>query len=273
MKSNAMLKFWTAVFTLVIISCNPDAEDTPSDNNNGGSGVENNGGGGNNGGEEYTIGDSIHTCGATVHNPNLAYGTVTDQEGNVYKTIEIGNQEWMAENLNTTLYRNGDSIATGLSQTEWLQTLNTHEGAWIYYWDDSSYYECPYGKLYNWYACADSRGLCPAGWHIPSKVEWQVLVDYLGDDWTSGDKMKSKYYWPAHAMATPNNESGFSGLPGGYRILAQWVYLSQSGAWWTSTENGANYAWYRSLNELNSHVGSGTEYPKSSGYSVRCVRD
>ena len=117
-----------------------------------------------------------HTCGTlNVHNPDLIYGTMTDQEGNVYKTIVIGTQEWMAENLNTGVYRNGDAIVTDLDNAAWGATTS---GAWSYYNNDASF-ACPYGKLYNWFACTDSRGLCPTGWHVPSDAEWTTLTNFL----------------------------------------------------------------------------------------------
>jgi hypothetical protein len=130
----------------------------------------------NNGGGGTTTGTTLHTCGApNIHNPNLTYGSMTDQEGNVYKTIVIGTQEWMAENLNTSIYRNGDPIPTNLDAATWLATTS---GAWAYYNNDASN-ACPCGKLYNWYTCVDARELCPVGWHVPSDEEWTLLTEYL----------------------------------------------------------------------------------------------
>ncbi|MFM7104522.1 MAG: fibrobacter succinogenes major paralogous domain-containing protein, partial [Flavobacteriales bacterium] len=194
-----------------------------------------------------------HSCGAAnVHNPNLTYGSMTDQEGNTYKTIVIGTQEWMAENLNTSIYRNGDAIPTGLSNSQWQ---NTTQGAWAYYNNDASY-ACPYGKLYNWYACVDARGLCPTGWHVPGEGEWNVLVKYVDPvaDTTcsfctqstiAGAMMKSAGtieggdgYWYANDPSDEGtNSSGFSGLPGGYRSnLGDYGYMGFTGGWWSSTQ-------------------------------------
>jgi len=126
-----------------------------------------------------------HTCGATnVHNPDKTYGTMTDQQGNVYKTIVIGTQEWMAENLKTTIYRNGNAIANITDYTQW-SGLTT--GAWASYANDSQL-DCPYGKLYNWYAVADPRHVCPTGWHVPTDGEWTSLTDYLGGEAISGER-------------------------------------------------------------------------------------
>ena len=137
------------------------------------------------------ISTSQHSCGAdSMHNPNLNYGSMTDQEGNVYKTIVIGTQEWMAENLKTSIYRNGNPIASNLSDVEWNSTSSTQLGAWAYYNNDIQY-ECPYGKLYNWYAVVDIRHLCPSGWHEPTKTELTALTYYLGDNLVGGGKMKT----------------------------------------------------------------------------------
>jgi uncharacterized protein (TIGR02145 family) len=134
------------------------------------------------------IGSSFHNCGATnVHNPDKTYGTMTDQQGNVYKTIVIGTQEWMAENLKTSIYRNGEAIANVTDGNQW-SGLTT--GAWCYY-ENNSQYDCPYGKLYNWFAVSDSRKVCPTGWHVPTQGEWTTLTNYLGGESIAGGKMKS----------------------------------------------------------------------------------
>jgi uncharacterized protein (TIGR02145 family) len=228
----------------------------------------------NNGG-----GTSAHSCGAlSVHNPDLTYGSMTDQEGNVYKTIVIGTQEWMAENLNTSIYRNGDAIPTGLSNAEWENTINTQQGAWAYYNNDASY-ACPYGKLYNWYACVDARQLCPVGWHVPSDDEWTVLTDFLGGEGVAGGKMKTTGTIDAATglWLYPNtgatNNSGFSGAPGGLRY-GSGVYDSfgYNGYWWSSSEAGTFNAWFGFLNYGSDDVVPGN-FLKHYGFSVRCLRD
>ena len=163
----------------------------------------------------FTTGTTLHSCGApNVHNPDLTYGSMTDQEGNVYKTIVIGTQEWMAENLNTSIYRNGDAIPTNLDNAAWFGATS---GAWAYYNNDSSYV-CPYGKLYNWYACADARQICPMGWHLPTDAEWTMLTNYLGGLFVAGGKMKSTSDLWGSVNVEATNSSGFSGIPGGKRI-------------------------------------------------------
>ena len=210
-----------------------------------------------------------HTCGEdSVHNPDKTYGTMTDQQGNVYKTIVIGAQEWMAENIKTTIYRNGNAIANITDNTQW-EGLTT--GAWASYTNDSQF-DCPYGKLYNWYAVADPRHVCPTGWHEPTDAEWTMLTDYLGGEAVAGGKMKTISGWQAPNQSA-TNESGFSGLPGGYRGSdGDFGIVGGYGLWWSSSESGTVNAWYRYLyyNDGGAYQGSSN---RRSGVSVRCLRD
>jgi uncharacterized protein (TIGR02145 family) len=229
------------------------------------------------GGQACTLtrqtGFTEHTCGAdNVHNGTLTYGSMIDQQGYVYKTILIGNQEWMAENLKTTIYRNGETIANVTDNAQW-QSLTT--GAWAFYTNDSQY-DCPYGKLYNWYAVADQRNICPIGWHVPTDAEWTTLTDYLGGAAVAGGKMKTTLvpntfpYWIQNNSAT--NESGFSGLPGGYRFdYGAFENIRYYGSWWSSSEFGTN-AWQRRLN-YDSGIVTRYNILKTLGNSVRCLRD
>ena len=219
----------------------------------------------------FTTGTTLHSCGAeNVHNPDLVYRSMTDQEGNVYKTIVIGTQEWMAENLNTSLYRNGDAIPTNLDNTTWQ---NTTDGAWAYYDNDISY-ACPRGKLYNWFACTDARNLCPQGWHIPSDNDWTELTNYLGGDAIAGSKMKSSgtLYWLS-SNTESDNSSGFSATSGGMRHRnGTYQLIGANGQWWSSTPFNSTSAWNRLLisGNINAEIiASRKEY----GFSVRCLRD
>jgi uncharacterized protein (TIGR02145 family) len=198
---------------------------------------------------------------------------MTDQEGNVYKTIVIGTQEWMAENLNTSIYRNGDPIPTNLDSATWQATTS---GAWAYYDNDASY-ACPYGKLYNWYACADARQLCPVGWHVPSDPEWTVLRNYLGDE--AGGKMKTTGTIEAgtglwHSPnTTATNSSGFSGAPGGGRgYTGNYFAIGNGGDWWSSSELSPNLAMFLLLYGPDVFPNFYSNY-KQAGFSVRCLRD
>lgn len=221
-----------------------------------------------------------HICGANyVHNPNLPYSIMTDQEGNAYRTILIGEQEWMAENLKTSTYRNGDTIPYVTDDSEW-STLNT--GAYCFYNNDATF-NCPFGKLYNWYTVVDSRNVCPVGWHVPTDDELSLLVNFLDPDAdggnntnSSGGKMKSfgLQYW-GYPNLSAANESGFSGLPGGARYpLGPSNSLNYGGYWWSSTEGNSNYAWARVLDSNNGSCHRwGPEFSKRFGFSVRCLRD
>jgi uncharacterized protein (TIGR02145 family) len=227
-----------------------------------------------------TTGTSMHSCGAlNVHNPDLVYGSMMDQEGNIYKTIVIGSQEWMAENLKTTIYRNGDYIPN-LDNTLWQITTN---GAWTYLPQYDESYECPFGKSYNWYAVADARNLCPLGWHVPSHEEWLQLTDYLGGDLIAGGALKSvgtietnTGYWLSPNF-TATNSSGFSAVAGdnGSGGINGNDYTESD--FWTSTSWSSDRAWWHTLNygnstELDSSVGSYYMF-KRTGASVRCLRD
>jgi len=224
----------------------------------------------------FTTGTALHSCGAAdMHNPDLIYGSMTDQEGNVYKTIVIGTQEWMAENLSTSVYRNGDVIATGLSTSQWT---NTVQGAWAYFQNDASK-NCPFGKLYNWYSCVDARELCPTGWHVPTDADWTVLSDYLGGEAIAGGKMKTlgmsdsaTGLWSAPNSGATNS-SGFSGIPGGYRMLqGPYSNLEFIGYYWSSSDFVTLSAYYRYIiyDDVDLTRATGG---KGNGFSVRCLRD
>lgn len=214
---------------------------------------------------------------------NKSFSQVTDFDGNKYKTIKIDIQEWMAENLNVEHYRNGDIIPQVQDSAAWV---NLKTGAWCYY-ENNSVNGITYGKLYNWYAVNDQRGLAPKGWHIPSDTEWTKLTDYLGGVtkvinlsnglklWVIkevGGKLKDTILW-----ASPNtgatNEIGFTALPGGERgIYGYFDFKSEYGIFWTSSEVNDKDAWYRVLDCEFSDVFRDNDY-KEIGFSVRCVRD
>jgi uncharacterized protein (TIGR02145 family) len=199
----------------------------------------------------------------------IVYGEVTDIDNNKYKTVQIGTQIWMAENLNVSHYRNGDSIIQVLDKKVW-SNLNT--GAWSNYNYDTALGRI-YGKLYNWHAVNDQRGLAPSGWHIPSNNEWKILENYLGGYIEAG-KMKepgTSHWLSPNSEAT--NESGFTALPGGScAINGTFSNIGANGYWWTSTEYYASMAWYRSLDYQYPSIYNSTDN-KGNGFSVRCVKD
>ena len=180
------------------------------------------------------------------------------------KTITIGSQIWTSENLNVNTYRNGDVIPEVQDQNAWRE-LTT--GAWCYYENESAN-GTTYGKLYNWYAVNDPRGLAPAGFHIPYAEEWSFLTRYLGVE--AGTKMKSASGW--HENGNGTNSSGFEGLPGGGRFGdGTFGYLGSYGYWWMFAENDAGDV-SSGLDVSNGNVG--TNYnAKEDGFSVRCLRD
>lgn len=196
---------------------------------------------------------------------------LTDIDGNEYDTIKISSQLWMQQNLKTSHYRNGDPIPEITSNSLWLSSTS---GAWCWYNNDSITYAAIYGKLYNWYAVIDPRGLAPAGWHVPGLEEWTVLTTSLGGDSVAGGELKetgTTHWTPPNSGAT--NSSGFTGLPGGYRHFAgTFNFIGMGGIWWSSTETDTDYAWVRSLDYNIVEI---YEYSndKRAGVSVRCLRD
>ena len=188
-----------------------------------------------------------------------------DATTNNLNTIKIGTQTWTTKNLDVTTYRNGEVIPQVQDANAWA---NLRTGAWCYY-ENNTANGSSYGKLYNWYAVNDPRGLAPKGYHIPSDAEWTKLSDNLGDE--AGTKMKSSSGWKNNGNGT--NTSGFAGLPGGCRNYNGKVSnVGATGFWWSSSEYNTYYAWYRFLNSNNGNVFR-SYLNKQDGFSVRCLRD
>ena len=222
-------------------------------------------------GTAYGTEISFTTSSNIISNP----GSGVTFNGYTYKSILLGNgQEWMAENLRTAKYANGIPIPNITSDIQWP---NLTTGAFAYY-NNNNQYENPYGKLYNWYAVVDSRNICPTGWHVPNDAEWSMLINYLDPYVNSpiaGGKMKSigtQYWQSPNTGAT--NESGFSGLPGGYRWTnGNFMNLGTEGNWWsTSQVIGMNYSNYMVLNYNTSKI-SQNGYYRVLGLSVRCLKN
>ena len=196
---------------------------------------------------------------------------ISDVEGNYYNIVTIGSQIWMAENLRTTKYRNGEAILTGLSDTEWG---NATSGAYAIY-DNNNSNNIIYGKLYNWYAVNDNRNLCPTGWNVPTDIDLTVLSDYLGGIGIAGGKLKEAGY--SHWLS-PNsgatNESGFMALPAGERSGDDGGYyeLTKFAWFWSSTYYSPGWAIARGLGYNYSHMSEGRSGSKN-GHSVRCLKD
>ena len=208
----------------------------------------------------------LTACEETDNDPT----TVTDIDGNVYKTVTIGSQVWMAENLKTTKFRNGDPIPLITDAAAWASSTT---GAYCNYDNDEANAEV-YGRLYDWKSANDPRGICPEGWHIPTDAEWGTLIAFLGGDAVAGGKLKEKgtVHWNS-----PNNQAsdtvGFTALPAGERrATGQYIYLKQYGCWWSSTETDDLNAWIRYISNSTYYI-TRQIYSKKYAYSVRCIKD
>ena len=203
---------------------------------------------------------------------------VTDIDGNTYQTIVINGQEWMAENLRTGTYANGDSIPNISNANQWNEDLTT--GAWAHYNNDSQF-ENPYGKHYNWFAAADPRNACPVGWHVPTYQEWAFLLWTLGGD-QSGGKLKSigtieagtgLWYQPNLGA---DNLSGLNVLPAGINDGGGWELMGSWAALWTSSIEVVGHLstemYYVSVNTFDSNVELELQ-TGGSGFSIRCLKN
>ncbi len=212
-------------------------------------------------------------------NPDLTYGTVTDIDGNCYKTIQIGDQTWMAENLKTTRYNDGSIIPNLTDAYQWVVITNE---AYCWYLNDQNTYMNTYGALYNWYA-VNNGSLCPEGWHVSSNEEWSVLLEYLGGADIAGGKLMETgiNHWES-TLSEITNETGFTALPGGYITgephspygpHADFGYESIFGYWWTSTGYSLSTAFSRSIIAAYTSIRTHSDLGLRWGFSVRCVKD
>jgi uncharacterized protein (TIGR02145 family) len=197
-------------------------------------------------------------------------------------TSPIGTQLWTTKNLDVTTYRNGDTIPEITDPIAWTNAGLSSIGAWCYYNNDPANNNI-YGKLYNWHAVNDSRGLAPAGYHISTNGELITLGTFLGGDSVAGGKMKSigTSLWNA-PNTSATNESGFSGLPGGYKdvtftpVNSFFINLGNFGSFWTSTDGtggGGNNAFYYNLALNSAAITRNDSVPKQWGLSVRLIKD
>ncbi|HSA04237.1 MAG TPA: FISUMP domain-containing protein [Tenuifilaceae bacterium] len=237
------------------------------------------------------------------NNIDITYSTMTDQDGNVYKTVNIGTQVWMAENLKTTKYADGTPIALVNTTSTWLELTETSK-AYCWYNDDIAN-KTSYGALYTWAAAMNGaastsnnpsgiQGVCPTGWHLPSDAEWTQMENYLANNgynydgttgggfdkiakslastsgWfsSSGEGTVGNTDYPAY-----RNKSGFTALPGGGRDgEGRFDLVGSNGYWWSATGYYATYVWVRNLCSLYSDVNI-LHSTKDRGFSVRCVKD
>jgi len=182
--------------------------------------------------------------------------------------VNIGAQKWSNQNLDVTKYRNGDPIPYVSNSNLW-NGLRT--GAWCWYLNDSANYSS-YGRLYNWYAVNDPRGIAPVGWHVPTDAEWTELTNYLGGDLIAGTAMKSTigWFWGGNGV----NSSGFNALPGSYATADGMFPITpaQTGNWWSATPKDTYDAYGRGMIYSDNSV-SRAAHSKSKGFSVRVIKD
>jgi uncharacterized protein (TIGR02145 family) len=196
-------------------------------------------------------------------------GIIADQDGNSYKTVRIGSQTWMAENLRTTKFSDGTPIPLVTDKSAWI-ILSTPACCW--YKNDSTNKNL-YGVLYNGYA-VNTNKLCPVGWHISTDTDWTALITDLGGEKVAGGKLKESgttHWYEPNKYAT--NESGFTALPGGTRYTNGLFFTIRGiGYWWTFTGPDLLNGWYRSMSSVDGAV-SRNYIDSTNGFSVRCVKN
>jgi len=199
-------------------------------------------------------------------------GRISPSQFSEPNIVTIGTQTWTNKNLQSTTYRNGDIIPEVQDSTIW-NSLTT--GAWCYYNNDPAN-GVIYGKLYNWYAVNDARGLAPQGWHIPTETEWDSLMTTLGGISVAGGPLKATglTYW-AGPNTGATNSSGFTGLPGGFRNtpLGNFTFIDSYLFCWSSTESGATNAWYYGALSNSAAALKNNFATKNAGAAVRCIKD
>lgn len=217
-------------------------------------------------GDDISFTTASEKANVILFNPDLTYGSVSDNDGNTYKTIQIGSQIWMAENLKTTKFNDNTPVPFVTEVAIWSALAAP---GYTWYNNDS----IAYGALYNWYAVKTAK-LCPTGWHVPSDDEWTGLTTYLGGDNIAGDKIKESgtLHWLS-PNTTATNESGLTGLPGGYRTyIGTFGNIKKIGYWWSSTSFNSVDAYYRFISsDYNQVVRSNSN--QKGGFSVRCLKD
>jgi uncharacterized protein (TIGR02145 family) len=206
---------------------------------------------------------------------NFNFISCKDGDNINYPVVEIGSQVWMALNLRTTKYRNGDVIGTTIPKTLNITAETSPKYEWVYYGYEIQIDTASYGRLYTWHAATDSRSLCPTGWHLPLQTEWNTLFTTLGGASVAGGKIKETglTHW-----ASPNtgatNESGFTVLPNGSRAPAgSCANYTKFSYLWSATEKDNNYAWYSAASYDSGYSYSDINTGKNVGLGIRCVKD
>lgn len=194
----------------------------------------------------------------------------TDQDGNTISSVSIGDQVWTSENLNVPTFRNGDPIPEVQSQDEWTRAGEAGQPAWCYFNNDPANGQ-KYGRLYNWYAATDERGLAPEGWHVPSDEEWTIMTDAIGGLTEAGVRLKSTTGWSNNGNGT--DDYGFNILAAGGRGgVSGFNGEGTVAVFWSSTSKSPSFAWYRVIHAHRTGVFQEND-DKMSGFSIRCVKD
>ncbi|MGM0582769.1 MAG: fibrobacter succinogenes major paralogous domain-containing protein [Bacteroidota bacterium] len=243
-EQNTLYFLLTAFIATILTSCEPEELSNPSNPLNGRT--------------------------TAVFNPDKKYGTMTDIDGNIYKTIVIGEQTWMAENLRVTHYRNGVEIPNIIDNDEW-GTLTT--GAYCNYNNTQDLDTiATYGRLYNWYAVADTQQLAPKGWRVPGIADWLELIEYLGGDSIASKHLKEvgTSHWVDDFDT--DNSSGFTAIPNGHRYLAEdYSGIGSFSVLWTASNYSTDKSGFLYLYDFDSNIWKGVNY-KLNGYSVRLIK-
>jgi len=230
---------------------------------------------------DYSLGDRLKLTGKSANfltvkmlvadksqTINFVFVACTDVDGINYPVVKIGTQTWMAENLRSIHYANNDEIPNVVDDA-W-GTLTT--GAYCDY-DDSAMNGEIYGHLYNYYAVADARNICPAGWHVATDAEWTTLIDFAGGLTVAGGKLKESGFthWQSPNMDA-TDEFGFSALPAGFRYNDSYQYIGQNGIYWTVTSGSGDYSWVRNFGYNRANL-QRYEGFNPVGWSVRCIKN
>ena len=228
------------------------------------------------GSDENKTASSDKSNGEAIANDSGKTGDVAssssslNDKAQIDTIVQIEDQIWMVNNLNVGHFRNGDQILEARSYQEWDKAGVDRVPAWTYYMRELANGK-KYGKIYNWYAVSDSRGLAPQGWHIPSEEEWAKLRRNLGGAHLAGTKMKSESGWELDGNG--DNKSGFNGLPSGARgSKGGFTKLGTHCYWWSSTEENTDEAMYLILGHDSENAGW-DHYKKGTGMAVRCIKD
>jgi uncharacterized protein (TIGR02145 family) len=195
--------------------------------------------------------------------------SVKDIDGNVYRSVKIGNQVWMAQNLKTTRFRDGTPIPLTTDSSAW-QSLSTPGYCW---YDNFKKFKRDYGALYNWHAVNNGL-LAPAGWHVPAEADWKTLITVLGGEKSAGGKLKEAgfiHWFEPNTGAT--NQARFSAFPSGMRqVVGGFIGSFTNGYWWSATQADNNTARFVALSDSSAGIGTFADN-KRCGFSVRCVKD